>query len=250
MNAALTRSRTRSDEVRHLSRRGRDWLRVSTAIAILVWCGHSASAQSERVQELVMRALALQPDERQGRALYVKHCSACHGNNAEGDANTATPVLAGQIGSYVIKQLADLAEGQRDVPEMHTRMARIELGQPQAMRDLSSFLGALPADEEVQHGDGMRLALGADIYKSACAQCHGARGEGDEERAIPAVRGQHYSYLLRQARQLASAHRYAVDIPVIVLLDGLSLDQLTAVSDFMSRLPATDQSEVLAADRS
>jgi cytochrome c553 len=62
------------------------------------------------------------------------------------------------------------------------------------------------------------------------------------------LHAQHYSYLLRQARQLATGHRYSVDLPVLVVLEALSLDQLTAVADFISRLPAAEP-ESLAAER-
>ena len=62
----------------------------------------------------------------------------------------------------------------------------------------------------------------------------------------PGIAWQHYSYVLKQARRLATGHRYSVDLPAIVLLEALSLDQLTADADFVSRLPASTESESLA----
>jgi cytochrome c553 len=156
------------------------------------------------------------------------------------------PALAGQVASYLVKQLADLVEGYRDLPEMHRQVARADLVTPQAMHDLAAFLSALPPLTDPQLGDGRQLVLGGRIYKSVCADCHGTGGEGDARSRTPALRGQHYSYLLRQVRQLAAGHRYSVDISVIVVLEALTLDQLTAVTDFISRLPGSGETETLA----
>jgi cytochrome c553 len=214
--------------------------------AVLALCGRSASAQVSRGEEIIERALAVKPDSVEGGRLYRKHCLGCHGRNAYGDSSTVTPALAGQVTSYLIKQLADLVEGYRELPEMHRQIARTELATPQAMHHLAAFLSTLPPLTEPQLGDGKQLVLGGRIYKSVCADCHGARGDGDDRNRTPALRGQHYSYLLRQARQLATGHRYSVDLPVLALLEALSLDQLTAVVDFISRLPASGETESFA----
>jgi cytochrome c553 len=240
------------EPLRHQGRRERFsrhvWIVILLVVAacILALCGRSASAQLDRVEETIERALALKPDPSDGERLYRKHCSACHGRKAEGKSHTVVPALAGQVAPYLIKQLADLVEGYRDLPEMHRQVARADLVTPQAMHDLAAFLSALPPPTEPQLGDGKQLVLGGRIYKSVCADCHRAGGEGDDRSRTPALRGQHYSYLLRQARQLAAGHRYSVDISVLVLLEALSLDQLTAVADFISRLPASSETETLA----
>jgi cytochrome c553 len=224
------------------------WIVILLVVAasILALCGRSASAQLDRVDEIIDKALALQPDPVAGGRLYRKHCSACHGRNADGNSQTVTPALAGQVAPYLVKQLADLVEGYRDLPEMHRQVARADLVTPQAMHDLAAFLSALPPLTDPQPGDGRQLVLGGRIYKSVCADCHGAGGQGDARSRTPALRGQHYSYLLRQTRQLAAGHRYSVDIPVIALLEALTLDQLTAVADFISRLPGSGETEALA----
>ncbi len=167
------------------------------AAILLALCGRSASAQVSRVEELIDNALALEPDSIDGNHLYRKHCMSCHGRNAKGNARSVTPALAGQVTSYVIKQLADLVEGYRELPEMHRQIARTELANPQAMQDIAAYLSALPPVAEPEQGDGKQLLLGGRIYKSVCAECHGARGEGDDPARVPALRGQHYSYVLR-----------------------------------------------------
>lgn len=222
------------------------WLFIVLLVAVLALCGRSASAQDNRVEETITGALALDPDPIEGAHLYRKHCANCHGRKAYGDSKSVTPALAGQITPYLIKQLADVAEGYRELPEMHREIARAELSTLQTVRDVATYLNTLPPLTKPQLGDGKQLVLGARIYKSVCAECHGVQGEGNETDNVPVLRGQHYSYLLRQARQLTSDHRYGVDISVILLLGALSLEQLTAVSDYISRLPASAEPESVA----
>lgn len=217
------------------------WLLILLLLisATLALCGRSAAAAEDRVEEEIAAALALEPDAVEGARLYRKHCESCHGRQAHGSSRTVTPALAGQVAPYLIKQLVDLAEGYREVPEMHRQIARAELSTLQAVRDISTYLNTLPPMTEPELGDGKQLVLGGRIYRAVCAECHGAQGAADGAGKAPALRGQHYSYLLQQARQVASGHRYSVDLPVMILLEALTLEQLTAVSDYISRLPAS-----------
>lgn len=210
---------------------------VIACLALLLLWASSAAGQAIRGAEIIERALASQPDKRRGGELYGEYCAHCHGRQGQGDAESVTPVLARQTSVYLVKQLADFTEGHREGHEMQRMAARKQIGAPQAIRDLSAYLKQLPAAKGVQTGDGADLALGARIFRKTCAQCHGAQGEGSEESATPALQRQHYSYLILQMRQLGKGHRYAVDIDVMELLEALTLDELSAVADYASRLP-------------
>lgn len=50
-------------------------------------------------------------------------------------------------------------------------------------------------------------ARGAVIFKQHCASCHGADGDGDANRKIPALASQRFAYLVRQLANFASAER-------------------------------------------
>lgn len=215
------------------------WLRSARArVACLsLLLAGSIAAQTQRGSEIIESALAAQPDERHGAALYRKLCSSCHGRKAHGRAAPVTPALAGQLEIYLIKQIVDLAEGDRNEPEMHRVVARKELSTPQAIRDVSTHLSKLPVNPQPEVGDGKDLAVGRRFYDGLCAFCHGTTGEGNVLHATPALQRQHYSYLLMQSRRLAIGHRYSVPIEVIEILEQLPFDKLTAVSDYASRLP-------------
>ncbi len=215
--------------------------------AVLMLPHRAAQAQSKRVIGVMSLALALEPDRAHGEQIYAKHCATCHGRGAQGNPDTVTPMLSGQVLTYLLKQLADMSEADRDVPEMHRLMARPELSTPQSLRDVATFLNSLKASAVSQMGDGSRLLVGERIYKSICLSCHGKEAEGDFSGAVPTLRGQHYSYLLMQLRQMAVGHRYSVDPDVIALLEVLSRDELSAVSDYLSRLKPHTGDKTIAA---
>ena len=89
-------------------------------------------------------------------------------------------------------------------------------------------------------GDGKDLVAGKRYYAGLCAFCHGSSAEGNEKHATPSLRNQHYSYLLMQTRGLAVGHRYSVPIEVIQVLEELPYEQMTAIADYLSRLPEKD----------
>lgn len=215
---------------------------IATAL-ILGLPSHSAVGQTQRSVELTERALALTPDVPAGKALYSEHCASCHGDSANGDPRTVIPALAGQLSLYLIKQLVDMAEYGRDVPEMHRVVSRKALTSPQAIRDVSTYLSRLPSNRSPERGEGNDLAAGKRYYQGLCAFCHGQQGEGNEPHATPALRGQHYSYLIAKMRELNAMHRYSVDLAIVEALEGLPFDRMTAIADYMSRLPASSISE-------
>jgi cytochrome c553 len=223
-------------------RRSRHWLWLGIAIALvavaLVLFTRAAAAQTERGIALIEQTLAAKPDKHHGARLYCELCSSCHGRRAYGSANPVTPSLAGQVPLYVIKQLVDFAEGDRTEPEMHRVVALKQLSSVQAIRDISAFLADLPANPSPELGDGTALAAGKRYYDGLCAFCHGPQAQGNADHATPALSRQHYSYLLMQARRLAVGHRYSVPIEVIEVLEKVSFDELRAIADYASRLPA------------
>jgi cytochrome c553 len=223
----------------HAARRQRLqlWLTVTLIASLLVLVGHSAAAQSERGVEVIELAMALEPNLRRGGEIYQQHCESCHGKAALGNATEIIPALAGQIPLYLVKELVDLADGNRSLPEMHRVVARKSLTKPQALRDVATYLSKLPPHPQPEVGDGAQLGRGKQFYEGLCAFCHGPQGEGNAEHATPSLQRQHYSYLLAQMRQMAVDHRYSVDIVVIEKLEALPFEYLEAIADYAARLP-------------
>ncbi|MDY6946207.1 MAG: c-type cytochrome [Pseudomonadota bacterium] len=196
-----------------------------------------AVAQEMRSTDIIERALRAESDTRAGEKVYREHCSSCHGGQAHGNAGEVIPALAGQLPIYVIKQLVDLAEGGRASADMHRVAAKKPLSTPQGLSDIAGYLASLDPNPKPETGDGAQLEMGKRYYQGLCAYCHGAQGGGNEAHATPALRRQHYSYLLMQMRDLSADHRNSVDIRILDTLQRLSYDQLSAIADYASRLP-------------
>jgi cytochrome c oxidase subunit 2 len=216
--------------------------------ALLAGCAlvqQPALAQEEtRAEALATQAIIRKPDRARGAQLYRKNCSDCHGRKAWGDASNAIPALAGQHFSYLVKQMADFAELERDVPEMHRLFAKPKLATPQSLADLAEYLSLLLPNPEPARGDGRALATGGRVFESSCAECHGASGQGSDADMIPLLRGQPYSYLLLQMRSLVTGHRGNTFTEMPEAIDLLDRDEMSAVADFITRLtPPTPETE-------
>lgn len=194
---------------------------------------------SPRTLDLYQETMSLEPAPARGEALYRQHCASCHGPQAFGKADQVIPSLAGQVEPYLAKELVDFAELDRTTSEMHRVMARPELDEPQAWRDLAAYLAKLPANHETQHGDGKDLERGARSYSENCALCHGAQGEGEEQGPTPALSSQHYAYLVLQLRSFDTDHRMNAEAPILDHMAGLAREDLRSIADYMSRTPRT-----------
>jgi len=212
-------------------------LRLVVASALLAALSvGTVCASPESVDEKVRNALQLDQNTERGATLYANHCAQCHGQRALGSASRVIPSLAGQRRAYLVKQLADFSELERASPEMHSVVSKPELADEQAWADLAGYLNSLPRATFPQTGDGRGLELGEAIFQDQCASCHQDDGRGDDDGFIPSVRDQHYSYLVRQMRTIASWHRLNVDADLVRYLDSLDTEETTAVADYLSRM--------------
>ena len=218
---------------------------VALATLALLY-GASIAAAPARVDQLVRTALQLDANASHGAALYLQNCARCHGQGAIGDARNVIPALAAQREAYLIKQLADFTELERESQEMHAVVARAALSEPQAWADVAAYLARLPAVEFPETADGEGVELGEAIYQEQCASCHEEDARGDDDGFVPSLRDQHYSYLVRQTRGLAASHRLNVDADLVRFIDSLDTDEMTAVADYLSRLrgPVRDRARL------
>ena len=121
-------------------------------------------------------------------------CSACHGfaGNAPGHA---VPIIAAMPPSYFKKAINDYATGKRQSPEMEPYAKYVlQFG----LDDIADYFAVqrrnAPAKAKT---DSKMISRGATLA-TQCASCHGARGDGDAFRAVPALQGQPAAYLKSQ----------------------------------------------------
>lgn len=217
--------------------RAKIWLALLACAAPL-----ACEAQSTSSLNMLQKALALQPDVRNGEHLYIQHCSGCHHRSGWGSGPREVPTLAGQQDSYLLEQLLLFSNLERKKDEMHEVVSRAQIRSPQSLRDVSAYVAGKPRNPRSDRGDGAQLPTGARVYKQSCFICHGKNGEGNRDDLIPAIGGQQYGYLLVRLNNFAKQHggieQGALEPAVVNLLAGLSQPELQAVADYVSRLPA------------
>ena len=192
-------------------------------------------------------ALAMPGDPERGRAIY-EVCAACHLAGGEGRSDGTFPVLASQHARVTVKQLADIRQGERENPIMHSFAAT--LVDPQEIADVAAYIETLPQPAANGRGPGTDLARGEELYRRDCVACHGEHGEGDGAALRPALAGQHYRYLLRQVRDVAAHRRENAECSMSRVVDTYSDAELAAVVDYASRLrrPAPEAADDDAPD--
>ena len=193
-----------------------------------------AKAQVKAARELE-KALTLTPNISNGLEIY-RGCAACHTPEGWGLASGVVPQLAGQHHNVVIKQLADIRSGNRANQLMVPYSSVEAIGGAQAVADVAGYIDTLEISVENGKGAGVDLELGARLFAENCARCHGAEGEGDNEKFRPRIQAQHYNYLVTQFQQIRNGERNNSDPEMVAQIKNFEDRETRAVLDYVSRL--------------
>jgi cytochrome c553 len=207
------------------------WLALAPALPGAV----IAATPVEVAQQEYDEVMALEPDPVNGRQVYLT-CAVCHLPEGWGSTDGTYPQIAGQLRTVIIKQLADFRAGNRDNPLMYPFSVPGILGGPQEIADVAAYVAQLPMTRHNEVGPGTDPDLGRELFESNCVDCHGAAGQGDLEKHIPAIAGQHYPYLLRQFDHIRTGKRKNADPKMVEQIQGFTMAQEKAVLDYTSRL--------------
>jgi len=144
-----------------------------------------------------------------GQALYAV-CSACHGQEGEGNRELNAPKLSGQGGWYLAKQLKaykDGVRGNRDDDVYAKQMAPFAttLADDAAIRDVVAYIGSLPERPTPATIKG-NAGRGKALY-SSCAACHGGLGQGLWATGAPRISRMSDWYLAQQLRNFRQGIR-------------------------------------------
>jgi cytochrome c553 len=203
----------------------RDTLAGWLLLGALFIVSPNSYASQESVDETTQSALALDVNLERGRKLYATQCVSCHGRSGFGDASRSIPALAGQRFAYIVRQLANFSGEERENDMMHHVVSRQKVRLAQSWADLAGYLSRMPSNPATEIGNGTHLALGRGIFHES----------GDEDGLVPALKGQHYSYLLGQLRQLAADRRHNVDEDLQRFLRSFDEADMEGIADYLSR---------------
>lgn len=139
----------------------------------------------------------------------IMMCSACHG--ADGNSPLPNfPKIAGQGAQYTLKQLIDIRDGARSVPEMVPFVMGMS---DQDFADIAAFYAqqtsTLGSAKEELVELGQRIYRGGIEEKGipACLACHGPSGSGIDLALYPRVAGQFAAYTQKQLTDFSMGTR-------------------------------------------
>jgi cytochrome c oxidase subunit 2 len=145
-------------------------------------------------------AARVKGDAQAGQALFAT-CTACHGEQGQGNKDLGAPKLAGQDGWYVARQLQSFKQGVRGSHENDTYGKQMipfasMLADDAAMQNVVAYIASLPDTRPEYSGSG-NPERGRKLY-ATCSACHGAKGEGIWATNAPRLAGMSNWYMARQ----------------------------------------------------
>ena len=189
-------------------------------------------------------AINSKPDPINGEALF-EYCTSCHGPDGSGDVSGSIPRIAGQHYRVLVRQIVDFRYGKRwDVRMEGIAAKHTLLATSQDIADVAAFVSRLDRDGSRGVGEGLYVEKGAAIYAQQCASCHGVNAEGDGDKGIPRLSGQHAGYLARQIYDAVDARRLPLAETHRKRFVPLDFEQVLGLTDYLSRIgwnpPAKD----------
>lgn len=174
-------------------------------------------------------------------------CFACHGQNGEGNAAGAFPLLAGLNEGYLFRTMQAYQQGTRINPAMSMNIDNFG---EQDLRDLAAYFASLSAPAPAKStASAEQLALGEkiaqqgdwDAYIPPCASCHGPNNQGVNEN-FPGIAGQHASYIKQQIQAWQQGQRTSDPVQLMeAIAKRLTNEQIDAVAAYLASQPAAQQ---------
>ena len=164
-------------------------------------------------------------------------CFVCHGTEGE-SSSPVFPRLAGQHAGYLARQLADYRSGRRRNDTMQAMVADLSADD---MRLLGMYFASKPPRAHPV-ADADLAQVGRFVYHrgnpfsgvAACADCHGAAGQGTDR--LPRLGGQHAQYLENQLRAFGKRERTNDNAVMHSIASRLTELELKAVAAYISGL--------------
>ncbi|OJA06057.1 cytochrome c [Halomonas sp. QHL1] len=139
-------------------------------------------------------------------------CAACHGQQGISPSG-AFPNIAGQQMSYLAKQIMDIRDGDRMVPQM---AGLVDDYSDQDAWDVAAHFARQDANlGQTSDEDAELLARGEELYRAgdmskgipACSACHTPTGVGIGSAVYPGLSGQHAEYTVSTLQDFAAGDR-------------------------------------------
>ena len=160
-------------------------------------------------------------------------CAACHG--VDGNSVIPTiPSLAGQPRQFITQALFMFREGRRKNDQMTPFAEKLSNAD---LNDLAQYFSAQKLTPPTRKPEQSIVVRGQAVTeKNNCVACHTPTLVGQQH--IPRLAGQHKPYLLDQLKQFKAATRADLDGTMTSAAQGLAVDELDMVAEYLSTFVA------------
>jgi ubiquinol-cytochrome c reductase cytochrome c subunit len=132
----------------------------------------------------------------EGKVLFLRNCSSCHGLKGEGSGDGRSPSLIGVGAASVDFQVGTgrMPAARSEVPQVPAKPVQFSQKEIAALAAYVASLGpgpAIPSKEQVDFSKADAAAGGA-IYRTNCAMCHNFAGSGGaltQGKFAPSLKG-------------------------------------------------------------
>jgi len=185
-----------------------------------------------------------------GKKLFqTKTCVACHGRDGS-KAIQMYPNIAGLEAGYLLRQMDDIAAGERlsgndarGYPRTQSMKDVMHLVNAEERKTIADWLSTLPPPKlAAQPADAERLAKGKELYEASdCVACHGPDGK-EPQVDMPAVAGQKRDYIALQIKEIRDGIRKnGMSESMVPFAQKLTDEQADLVADYLSQVDRTQK---------
>jgi len=156
-------------------------------------------------------------------------CIACHGPGGN-SILPETPSLAGQPTFYIVMQLFQFREKQRDIPQMTPFAADLS---DQEAQSIAAYFSQQPIHLVEARIDAEKLAAGKQIVAgNHCASCHMPNLSGQNQ--MPRLAAQNELYLIKAMKDYRDGQRPGYDGVMTGILRGMTNRDLESVAHYLA----------------
>jgi cytochrome c553 len=171
-------------------------------------------------------------------------CSACHTTSGI-STNPLWPNIAGQEKKYLIKQITEIRDNTRQVPEMHALIKDLK---DKDISEIAEYFSAkkpavgVSSTKNLKIAESMFFSGSMDKRKiPACSSCHNYEAKGIRLTHFPALAGQHPQYLKKQLVEFRSGVRKNDESAVMrSIAQYLTDEEVDALADYITGIQKAD----------
>ena len=174
-------------------------------------------------------------DAANGKKIAVEVCDECHGAGGVSEEDDF-PNIAGQLETYLYKQLVDFKSGKRKNRKMRRRVKDLS---EQELADLSAWYAQLPAEPQGPEAPVHELVTRGDPKRmiTSCNACHGDEAKGGD-MDVPMLKGQPADLFVEMMEDFRDGSR-ANDVygRMRQAAEALSDEEIEALARYYAGLP-------------